>query len=207
MDIVLDPNIVYLLLAGGLVLAVLAIFNPGTGILEVVALFVLFAAGWGIFTLADQALINWWSFPIILAGLALLVLAIRKPSQPAYLIVSIVCIVLGSAYLVRGDVWYLPGVNPYLAITVSVLSAGFFWLAGNKVMEARSVRPTHDLEALVGALGEAKSEVHSEGTVQVFGELWSAHSDEPIPEGAQVRVVAREGFALKVEAVQKSESA
>ena len=88
-------------------------------------------------------------------ALALLVLAIRRPSQPAYLIVSIICIVVGSAYLVRSDVWYLPGVNPYLAITVSVLSAGFFWVAGNKVLEARSIRPTHDLESLVGALGRA----------------------------------------------------
>jgi membrane-bound serine protease (ClpP class) len=205
MDIVLDPNIVYLLLAGGLVLTVLAIFNPGTGLLEIVALFTLFAAGWGIFTLVDQELINWWTFPIILLGLALLILAMRWPTKPAYLLVSIVCIVVGSAYLVRSDVWYLPGVNPYLAITVSVLSAGFFWVAGNKVLEARSIRPTHDLESLVGALGEAKSDVHADGSVQVAGELWSARSDEPISEGAQLRVIGREGFVLKVEAVHKED--
>jgi membrane-bound serine protease (ClpP class) len=206
MDIFIDPNIVYLLLAGGLVFTVLAIFNPGTGLLELLALVILVASGVGIYILADQNLINWWSILIILVGLGLLILAMSRPKQTVYLLASIICIVIGSAYLVRGEVWYLPGVNPYLAIIVSVLSAGFFWLAGNKVLEARSIRPTHDLEVLVGGLGEARSDVHAEGSVQIAGELWSAHSDEFIPNGAKVRVVAREGFTLKVEAVNKSEN-
>ena len=184
-------------------MTVLAIFNPGTGVLEIVALFTLFASGWGLFTLANQELVNWWALLPILAGFVLLIVAMRNPKKPIYLIVSIVLIVLGSAYMIRSEVWYLPGVNPYLAITVSVASAGFFWVAGNKVLEARSLRPTHDLGALVGALGEAKSEVHADGSVQVSGELWSAYSDEPIPEGAPVRVVSREGFILKVEAARK----
>ena len=205
MDFVLDPNLVYLLLAAGLVFTVLAIFNPGTGLLEVLALFILIGAGVGIYTLVDLNLINWWSLPIILVGLVLLVVAMQRPKQPVYLLASIICVVIGSAYLVKGDTWYLPGVNPYLAIVVSIASAGFFWLAGNKVLEARSVRPTHDLEALVGAVGEARSEIHDEGSVQVFGELWSAHSDEPIPNGAHVRVISREGFTLKVENVRKQE--
>jgi membrane-bound serine protease (ClpP class) len=197
----IDPNIVYLLLAAGLFFTVLAIFNPGTGLLEILALLVLFASGWGIYTLVERNLINWWSLLVTVVGMVLLLLAMRRPKQPAYLIVSIVCIVLGSAYLVRSDVWYVPGVNPYLALIVSVLSASFFWVAGNKVLEARSIRPTHDLGALVGALGDAKTAIHADGSVQVAGELWSAHSDDPIPNGAQVRVVERDGFTLKVEAV------
>lgn len=197
----IPPDVVYLLLAAALFFTVLAIFNPGTGILEILALLILFAAGWGIFTLVDRNLINWWSLLIILAGFLLLVVAIRRPKQPAILLVSIACIVLGSAYLVSSDVWYLPGVNPYLALIVSVLSAGFFWVAGNKVIEARSLRPTHDLNALVGAQGEAQTAIHTDGSVQVAGELWSAYSDEPIPNGAQVHVIARDGFTLKVEAV------
>ena len=197
----IDPNIVYLLLAAGLFFTVLAIFNPGTGLLEILALLVLFASGWGIYTLVERNLINWWSLLVTVVGMVLLLLAMRRPKQPAYLIVSIACIVLGSAYLVRSDVWYVPGVNLYLALIVSVLSASFFWVAGNKVLEARSIRPTHDLGVLVGALGDAKTAIHADGSVQVAGELWSAHSDNPIPNGAQVRVVERDGFTLKVEAV------
>jgi membrane-bound ClpP family serine protease len=41
--------------------------------------------------------------------------------------------------------------------------------------------------------------VHEDGSVQVAGELWSARSEDPIPAGAQVRVLRREGFVLVVE--------
>ena len=207
MDIILelDPNIVYLLLAASLFITVLAIFNPGTGLLEILAFFLLIAAGVGIYSLIDRNLVNWWALLFILVGLVLLFLAMQRPKQPAILLASIILIVIGSAYMVKGETWYQPGVNPYLAIMVSVLSAVFFWFAGNKVLEARSVRPTHDLEALDGAVGDAKSEVYAEGSVQVLGELWSAYSDEPIPGGAQVRVVKRDGFTLKVEEVRKGE--
>ena len=65
--------------------------------------------------------------------------------------------------------------------------------------------PTHDLGALIGQVGEAKTAVHEDGSVQVAGELWSARSNRPIPAGRQVKVVARDGFILDVEAepVQK----
>jgi membrane-bound serine protease (ClpP class) len=97
-------------------------------------------------------------------------------------------------------------VNPFLAATVSILSAGFFWVATQKVMQARSDRPTHDLGALEGAIGEAKSAIHEDGSVQVAGELWSARSQQPIPNGARVRVTRREGFILIVEAVDQPAS-
>ena len=207
MDIALnlDPNVVYLLLAIALFFTVLAIFNPGTGLLEILALLLLFAAGWGIYTLVERELINWWSLLIIMVGMILLIVAMRRPKLPAYLIGSIACIVLGSAYLVRGDPLYVPGVNLFLALTVSILMAGFFWVAGNKVMEARAIRPTHDLEALVGSRGDAKTAISADGSVQVSGELWSAYSDEPIPNGAPVRVLERDGFTLKVEEVKDEE--
>jgi membrane-bound ClpP family serine protease len=59
--------------------------------------------------------------------------------------------------------------------------------------------PSHDLSALVGQIGEAKTHIHAEGSVQVDGELWSARSEKSIPNGSAVKVVAREGFVLVVE--------
>jgi membrane-bound ClpP family serine protease len=89
---------------------------------------------------------------------------------------------------------------------VSVLSGGFFWIAARKVMEAASARPMHDPDALIGAKGEAKTHVLKEGTVQVEGELWSARSDQLIHSGAVVRVLERDGFTLKVEAVEPKDA-
>ena len=60
-------------------------------------------------------------------------------------------------------------------------------------------RPTHDLDGLVGQIGESRTAVHEDGSVQVAGELWSARSAEQIAAGSHVRVVRREGFILVVE--------
>ncbi|TLN20492.1 nodulation protein NfeD, partial [bacterium] len=51
MNIVIDPNLAYVLLVSGFVLAVLALFTPGTGLLEIGALFALVVAGFGVATL------------------------------------------------------------------------------------------------------------------------------------------------------------
>jgi len=42
--------------------------------------------------------------------------------------------------------------------------------------------------ALLGSVGEAKSSVYTEGTVELYGEGWNATSSRPIPPGKKVRV-------------------
>jgi membrane-bound serine protease (ClpP class) len=200
MDFLQNPNVTYLMLAGGLIFAVLALVSPGTGILEIGALFVLGLAGWSIVTY--NLPINAWSLVILLAGMVLFFLAVRRPKQVYLLVISILAVVVGSAFLFRTDTWYIPAVDPILTVVVSVFSGGFFWIAARKVMEAASTRPVHDLGTLIGARGEAKTYILKEGSVQVEGELWSARSDQPIHSGTLVRVLERDGFTLKVEAVE-----
>ena len=200
MDLLQNPTITYLLIAVGLILAVLAVAAPGTGFLELIALALLFTAGVAIFVY--ELAINAWALLILLIGAILFVISIRRPRQIAVLVASIVAIVVGSAYLFQGPEWWIPGVNPYVALVVSVLSGGFFWFLARKAIEAGSVPPHQDLRALIGAIGEAKTEIYQEGSVYAGGEMWSARSDHPIPTGAQVRVLEREGFTLKVEAIE-----
>ena len=204
MEILQDPTITYLLLAVGLIVAVLALAAPGSGILELGALAMIMLAGAAIFVY--ELSINSWALLVLLGGAVLFVVAIRRPRQLAVLIAAIVATVVGSAYLFHGDEWWLPGVNPYVALVVSVLSAGFFWFVARKVIEAERVRPRHDLRSVIGTIGEAKTDIHQEGSVHAAGELWSAHSDTPIPAGARVRVLERDGFSLKVEALEAQQA-
>jgi membrane-bound serine protease (ClpP class) len=77
----------------------------------------------------------------------------------------------------------------------------FFWIMTSKVMETRAIIPIHDLQTLNGVLGEAKSFIHKDGSVQVAGELWTARSEAPIRNGEKVRVIGRDGFILLVESI------
>jgi membrane-bound serine protease (ClpP class) len=197
MDIFLNLNIVYLLLVAGIFLGILALFSPGTGLLEGGALVVLLAAGWGVFTNLNA--INLWALIVLAIGVLPFVLAMRKRRSVIFLAIAIVAFELGSIYLFKPETWWKPAVNPILAGITILFTGLFLWVAGSKVIEAELRPPVHNLGALIGQVGEAKTSIHAEGTAQVAGEQWSARSDEPIQVGMQVRVVQMDGFILKVE--------
>lgn len=195
-DFLLDPNIAYLILVGAALLTMMAVLNPGTGLLEIFALFMWLISGYIIFNMP----INFWALGLMLLGVVLFLLSLRKFKNLVYLGLSIAAVIVGSIFLFDQPGWQ-PAVNPVLAVVVSIFVAGFVWVVAQKTLEADRMRPAHDLEALIGAIGEAETAIGDEGSVQVAGELWSAKSDQAIPEGSQVRVVGREGFYLKVEQV------
>ena len=195
-DFLLDPNIAYLVLVGAALLTMMAVLSPGTGLLEISALFMWLISGYIIFNIP----INFWALGLMLLGLVLFLLSLRKIKNLVYLGLSIAAIIAGSIFLFDQEGWQ-PAVNPVLAVVVSVFVAGFVWVVAQKALEADQMRPVHDLEAIIGAIGEAETGIGEEGSVQVAGELWSAQSDQAIPEGSRVRVVGRDGFRLKVEQV------
>jgi len=191
----LNPNVVYLILVFGFLLTIMALISPGTTILEIGAFFTLLLAGWGVYNLP----INLWALVILTFGVVPFLLAVRKYKQPIYLTLSIASLIVGSVFLFQGQEWWQPAVNPFLAIIVSILAGGYVWIIVTKGMEAASAPPMHDLKALIGSTGEAKTDIHREGSVQVAGELWSAQSEQLIPNGSSIRVIGREGFILLVE--------
>lgn len=198
-NIFLNPNLAYLFLVGGFSLALMAILTPGTGLLEISAFFCLILAGYGVYNLP----INYWALVILLLGVFPFIWAVRKSGKIIYLGICILALVLGSAFLFRGDIWWKPAVNIILTVVTSLLTGGFFWIAARKTLEAESAPPAHDLTSLIGAIGEAKSDIHHEGSVQVLRELWAARSEEPIEQGAKIQVIDREGFILTVEQISK----
>jgi membrane-bound serine protease (ClpP class) len=193
-DFLLNPDVAYVTLIGGFLLAILAMLAPGTGLLEAGALILLILAGWGVYNLPT----NTWALVILILGVFPFILAVRHSGNQIFLVISILALVIGSVFLFQGE-GLLPAVNPVLALFMSSLTAGFFWVVVRSAIESEHARPVHDLEDLIGKTGEAKSDIDDEGTVQVMGELWTAQSDQRIPEGAAVRVTGREGFILQVE--------
>ena len=153
MDFLIEPNVAFLILLAGILLGFLAIITPGTGLLEIGALFCVLLSGYAVYNLS---IMGW-----------------------------------------------LRGINLFLAIPATGLVIGFLWLVVQKSFEASHMRPTHDLDALLGKIGEAKTAIHEDGSVHVDGELWSARSEYFIPAGSQVGVLRRDGFVIVVEKVDK----
>jgi len=194
MNFLLDPNVAYLFVIGAVLLVMLAIAAPGTGLLEVAAFFCIILAGYAAYSLA----FNWWALFLLALSVIPFVYSLQKPKREIFVALSIMLLIVGSIFMFQrapdGNT-----VNPLVAVAASVSVAGFLWVAARKSMEAASVRPLHDLDGLVGQVGEARTNVNDEGSVQVAGELWSAKSDKVISAGSPIRVIRRDGFVLVVE--------
>ena len=199
LTILYNANVAYVLLIFGFVFALLALITPGTGLLEVGGIFLLALAGVAIYHIG----FNLWALILLILSIFPFIYAIRKPKREWALALSILALVVGSAYLFQTS-GLIPAVNPILAIVVSLIVASFLWWTVRKVVAAHHARPIQDLQSLIGKIGEAKTRIQEEGTVQMAGELWSARSEKSIPAGSRVRVVSRQGFVLIVALDEKS---
>jgi membrane-bound ClpP family serine protease len=67
----------------------------------------------------------------------------------------------------------------------------------------RYYRPVASERRIVGRSGTALMPIAPRGFIRVDGELWQAHSDRPISEGARVRVDDIQGLLLYVHSETK----
>src|SRR5688572_22468835 len=95
MDFLLDPNVAYLILLGGVLLAMLALAAPGTGLFEVGAFFCIALAGYAIYHLS----FNWWALFLLALSIVPLVSAIQNPKRERSRALSILLLGVGSVFM------------------------------------------------------------------------------------------------------------
>jgi membrane-bound serine protease (ClpP class) len=194
MNFLIDPNVAYLILVIGFIIGVLALFTPGTGILEVGVLLAIGFAGYAVFNLP----INLWALILLIVGVVPFLIAVRKFKRWVLLLPAIASIVVGSIFLFRTETG-APAIHPALATVVSLIAVGMMYIIARKGLEALKMKPAQDLRSLIGKVGEARTDIHYEGTIYVGGEQWTARSPKLIRKGKLARVTGREGLVLLVE--------
>jgi len=200
MNFLLDPNIAYVLVVGCVLLALVAIVVPGTGMPEVTLAFCLVLTGYVVAMLG----INLWALAVLALSIVPFLLSLRAGRGRLALVVLSILLLIGGSLFLFVDARGLPAVNPLLAVLVSLASALSIWFGAERAMVAMRKAPVIDPDALVGRSGEARTAIRGqEGTVQAGGELWSARSEKLIEAGSAVRVLRREGFVLIVEKESK----
>jgi membrane-bound ClpP family serine protease len=194
MNFLMDPNVSYLILVAGFVLAVLAMFAPGTGLLEIAAVMAIVFAGYSI----ANTPINWWALVILIFGVFPFLFALRKSRNIIFLIISILALIIGSIFMFRTESGG-PAVNPILAAVVSILVIALMWIIATRGLDAMQLKPLLLKTKLENKVGKTRSDVFLTGTVYVQNEEWTARSKEPIPAGTKVKVVHQDGFTLEIE--------
>jgi membrane-bound serine protease (ClpP class) len=191
LDLLIDPNVVFLMVSIGLIGIIVELWNPGMifpGTVGAISLVIsLFAA---------QVLpVNW-------AGLLLMVLAAAfigaEPfvvSHGALAVAGAVCFILGGLLLFEpsGGVY---DVSLPLILGVAAAIALLMGLVVLKLMQVRRKPVEVGTNTMVGTTGV----VRGEGLVFVNGELWRARSadDGPLRIGDEIEIESVDGLELVV---------
>jgi membrane-bound serine protease (ClpP class) len=195
MNPIIDPNIAYVLLIVGFVLSVLALLTPGTGVLEIVGLFSMILAGYGIVSNPS----HYWALIILIPFLPL-IYVYRRTKKDYYLVISIALLNIGSFMVFKSESGGF-AVSPFIAIVVVLLNAPVLWIVVKKIIEAIDTKSVFDAKNILGKIGEARTNIFQDGTVYVMGEEWSARSEVKINKGEKIKVIRKEGLVLWVERI------
>jgi len=101
MDFLLEPNVAYLILLAGILLVMMAIVTPGTGMFEIGAFFCLALAGYAVYTLS----FNWWALVVLTFSIVPFIYAVQKPNRERFLGLAIFLLIVGSVFLFAVDGW------------------------------------------------------------------------------------------------------
>ena len=197
LNAVSDPTVAYLLLMLGILGIYFEISQPGVILPGAIGALALLLA-----LFAFQALpVNFVGVLLILLGMVLFILEISVASYGMLSVGGVVALTFGSLMLIDSS-------EPFMQISLTVIFAtvisctGFILFCLWFVSRAQRRRVVSGREGMVGEHGRATTAVHATGRVFVHGEDWEAFAAEPVPEGAEIEVVAvGEQMRLHVRAV------
>jgi len=203
MEIIINPQVAYLLIFAGVMLLLIMFNDTKYSWPKVGAMAFCFLAGIAEFFILDG---NPWAFLIVVLSPLPYFVAMRQERLHSPLFVfTIFMLSIGSAYLFV-DENGRPLANLGLAGMVSVFGGLFVWVIIQRTQTAGKSQLIGD--TLVGMTGEVwiAVEPFSIGSVRIDGELWQARSKEMLPAGTLVRVIRQEGITLTVRKIANIKS-
>jgi len=192
-QLLINPNVAYLLLIIGLWAGITAFIMPGTGLPETIAAVALVLGVTGL----AQLPVDLVGAAMIALAFVLFVLEFKIVSHGALMAGGIVSFAFGSIFLVRPTETQ-PGVSLAVVGMTTLATVVFFTVAVRAALRTFKLPVFSSPQRLIGARGIVKQPLAPVGTVQLKSELWSAVSDEPLAVGDPVVVTGIEGLKLHV---------
>jgi membrane-bound serine protease (ClpP class) len=189
-----NPNIAYILMMLGVMGLYFELANPGAVLPGVLGGICLVLAFFSFQTLP----VNYAGVLLILFAVLLFILEIKATTHGFLAIGGVVSLFFGSILLINTKVEFLR-VSMEVILPTVIGVALFFILVAYLAIKAYRRKPSTGAEGIIGEIGVAKSRITSEGgRVFVHGEWWDAVSDEPIPVGTKVEVIASRNLVITV---------
>ena len=188
-----DPSILYLLLLAGAAGVVFELTHPGIYAPGVLGTICLLLGGYGLNLLP----VDYAGVALALFGLGLMTAEAFVPAFGAFVVGGATAFVIGSLMMFRDPTLRLP---TEAIVSATLVSVGLFGLVLGALLGVRRRAVVTGDADLVGTAGRVTAWHGTQGQVLVRGEYWNARAERPFAVGDQVRVTAREGLSLLVDA-------
>ena len=194
--VVADPNVAFILMLVGMYGLIFEFLSPGAIVPGVLGGICLLA---GLFAL-DLLPINFAGFAFVLLGIGLLIAEVHIGSFGVIGVGGIIAFVIGAILMFPTAA---PGfaLSPAVIIATTLVTAAFFLLILGALLRSRRRPVVTGGEAMIGAEGEVVAWREGNGQVRVKGEIWLARCAAAVAPGTRVRIKARDGLVLIVEAI------
>ena len=191
----IDPNVIYLLLVFGLWASATIAYMPGTVILEFLAVGAL-ASSLFMFTRRPT---NWISVSVLAVGvIGFLAVPLLRRQYSRLALIGLLAQVIGGLTLFPDR-----PVSIVVVLSTVIISLALYRAVLMPILATQEQAAVIDDEAqLPGMIGRVVRDLTPVGTVNIRGELWTAYATAPIPAGAEVRVLEKEGIRLHVEKIK-----
>jgi membrane-bound serine protease (ClpP class) len=198
LQFLVDPNIVFLLLAIGVQALLIELTHPGAWVPAFFGVTCLSLAAYGLGILP----VNWFGLIFIVAAFVLFIVDIKAPTHGALTITGVVSFIVGALVLFNS-----PGTPRFQRVSIPlVIFVGGFIGAIFAVILGYALRAQRrpvitGQESLRGQVGIARTDIDPLGQVQAGSELWTAElaaGSTKIQKGDPVEVVEVKGLRLKV---------
>jgi membrane-bound serine protease (ClpP class) len=206
LQVLTNPNVTFLLLTVGVQALLIEISAPGGWVAGFIGVVCLALGTYGLGILP----VNWFGLIFLITSFVLFILDIKAPTHGALTAAGLASFIVGALVLFNS-----PGTPSFqrvsvpLVIGVSLATGALFLTILTFALRAQQRPVEVGWEALVGRIGDARTELAPAGTVQVAGELWSATLIEPddhVSEGTRIEVIGVDGLKLIVRPLETKES-
>lgn len=197
LNILSDPNIAYILMMLGFYGLLFELYSPGAIFPGIIGGICLILAFYAMHTLP----VNYAGLALIIFGIILLLLEIKVTSYGMLAIGGIVCLLLGSFFLLDTDsALEFINISWTVIIATTAVSAAFFLFVAWMGLRAQSMKPVSGKDGLIGLSGQTLTDLNPSGMVRVHGEVWNAETlSGMIEKDKRIRVTGISGLKLFVE--------
>ncbi len=199
LQLLTNPNLVFLLLSIGVQAVLIELSSPGGWVAGFIGAVCLALAIYGLGILP----VNWFGLIFLVIAFVLFILDLKAPTHGALTVAGVGSFIAGALVLFNSvRIPGVPRISVPLVVGTGIFIAVTFSFAVGLALKAMRAPSIMGKETLVGKRGVVRVAIAPRGQVRLGGENWVAELPEgettPILPGQTVEVIAVEGLRLKV---------